>query len=249
MCTFCADLPLVWRRAGRYGIDPAQWSPSCSGACAPGRWGGAGETHWECSGECSPGRWGGEGQTHPGCSGECFAGYACSAGSGSATQVVCPAGQYSEGSASSCWHCPAGELRCLYGCTCTGFVWFSCCAGLCALFAPTCCLCGAMQAVSAASRPCSHRHVRGPAPLGVGAALVKPTGCAAANVAPGAGAGKAKPIRGAVANVSRGMRARLGPAAPHKWCARPASTLRAAPAAAGSVRQVSCGACAVAPAP
>ncbi len=43
------------------------------------------------------------------CTGNCQAGYACPPGSTSATELACPAGQYSVGAAATCQPCPLGR--------------------------------------------------------------------------------------------------------------------------------------------
>jgi hypothetical protein len=58
---------------------------------------------------CPAGRFGSGGSTNASCSGPCTAGYACPVGSGSATEVVCPAGLYAPSGASNCTACPAGR--------------------------------------------------------------------------------------------------------------------------------------------
>jgi hypothetical protein len=62
------------------------------------------------AGPCDAGRYGTEGQTSSTCTGTCSAGYACPAGSTSATQVICPAGQHSPVGASACSACAAGKF-------------------------------------------------------------------------------------------------------------------------------------------
>jgi hypothetical protein len=76
--------------AGVYGSSARAASSACSGPCAAGRFGDA------------------AGQLTPGCAGPCLAGYACPAGSTSATQAVCAAGRYSTGGAGVCSPCAGG---------------------------------------------------------------------------------------------------------------------------------------------
>ena len=77
------------------------------------------------SGPCDAGRYGTEGQTSSTCTGTCSAGYACLAGSTSATQVICPAGQFSLAGAALCSPCNLGAYGASDGQTAAS------CTGLC----------------------------------------------------------------------------------------------------------------------
>ena len=83
VCTTCG--------VGVFGNASGLGTAQCSGSCAAGRYGAtSGLTTTDCSGPCSPG-------------------YACPAGSTSATQVLCTSGTYSVGSAGVCSLCSAGR--------------------------------------------------------------------------------------------------------------------------------------------
>jgi hypothetical protein len=70
-------------------------------------------TSSDCSGTCDPGKFSSGGAASSACPGTCTAGYACPSGSTSATQVTCPAGQFSLAGAPACVTCAAGR----YGAT------------------------------------------------------------------------------------------------------------------------------------
>jgi hypothetical protein len=78
--------------------------------CAPGPAGTFSSDSIACQ-DCAAGRYGGTtGLATSSCSGQCSAGYACPAGSTSATASRCPPGQYSLASAEICTACPAGTF-------------------------------------------------------------------------------------------------------------------------------------------
>lgn len=88
-----ADSPLVIVPAGYYN-DPS--TSTLSGfafavACPGGTWGGGGSTSSSCSGLCAPG-------------------YACPAGSTTATATACAAGFYTSGGQGVCSKCPPGTF-------------------------------------------------------------------------------------------------------------------------------------------
>jgi hypothetical protein len=99
---------------GRYSTG-GEGDTACT-LCPPGKYGGATMLPSEvCSGDCPSGRFGSvAGNTLPTCSGVCPAGYACPAGSVSATAVLCSAGQYSLTGFAACMPCRAvSRRRCL----------------------------------------------------------------------------------------------------------------------------------------
>ncbi len=94
---------------GTYGDVNLLPFTGCSGPCNAGRYGDRiALTTPNCTGPCPAGRYGLPGQTSVFCSGLCNAGHACVEGSGSATEYVCPAGQYSYAGAWVCTQCVAG---------------------------------------------------------------------------------------------------------------------------------------------
>ena len=94
--------------AGRWSYSTAD---VCT-ACARGKYGAvAGATGPSCSGSCMAGTWAAsDALTVSNCSGPCTAGYWCGAGSQSATEHMCPPGQYSLAGADSCTNCSIGRF-------------------------------------------------------------------------------------------------------------------------------------------
>ncbi len=107
---------------GRYGEHVATGTAGCSGPCAPGRFGSrSGAVASQCEGESTVGL----GACVLVCLcagiqfvssalsmfvlGACSPGYACPAGSTSATNMLCPPGRYSLTGSESCAPCAAGR--------------------------------------------------------------------------------------------------------------------------------------------
>jgi hypothetical protein len=80
--------------------------------CPQGKYSPGGDVY-ECK-SCNAGSYGkSKGSTKASCNGDCHAGYYCPPGSTKATEVKCPAGQWSKaaaGAASGCIKCPAGRF-------------------------------------------------------------------------------------------------------------------------------------------
>ena len=111
--------------AGYFGNTSGLTIPTCNGVCVAGYYCLAGSTNGTaaiCSAgqyslgttggctSCAAGQYGATtGLNTTGCSGNCSAGYYCPTGSTSATQLVCPPGQYSTVGSPSCPMCPAGQ--------------------------------------------------------------------------------------------------------------------------------------------
>ncbi len=88
-------------------ICPAGSTSATQSICPAGQYSAAGSA--SCS-PCDAGRWSATpGNTAAACPGVCSAGYACWYGSTSATQSICPAGQYSSAGWGSCSSCVAGR--------------------------------------------------------------------------------------------------------------------------------------------
>lgn len=108
--------------------------------CLPGRYSSSGAA--VCL-NCTAGRFGqGQGLTSSLCTGPCSAGYACPAGSPTATASSCAVGKYSEAGASLCTDCPEGTYGAVQGLA------TPLCTGLCA--AGYACAPGSTNATAAA---------------------------------------------------------------------------------------------------
>jgi hypothetical protein len=152
-------------KAGSYG-GPGQTSNSCSGSClagyacpvgstsptqaqcVPGKYSSGGAA--VCS-NCKSGSYGDQfGDTTSSCSGPCAAGYACPAGSTSATQVLCGTGTYTPLGSATCQPCAPGlygSSTALSSANCTGqcplgrhVQLADCLSGVGGAFAPVACV-------------------------------------------------------------------------------------------------------------
>jgi hypothetical protein len=93
--------------AGAFRTSSFSTDPWCF-QCGSGRFSEKGSQ--KCTG-CAAGRYGSSaGATNASCSGPCTAGFACDAGSTSATATICPAGRFSEAGAGQCTLCPSGKF-------------------------------------------------------------------------------------------------------------------------------------------
>jgi hypothetical protein len=111
-----------WRDGGFFSTGPflSSWDDGgmVCGACPPGTYGSSANQQ-TCTGPCAPGRWGGQAQTTSQCSGACSAGYFCPAGSSSAQGsglcaegYFCPAESSTSQGSGLCmagYYCPAGS--------------------------------------------------------------------------------------------------------------------------------------------
>jgi hypothetical protein len=102
VCTLCP--------AGLYGASTGLTTTACTAPCPAGRYGSdPGLTLSTCTALCPAGTYGATpGLSTAQCSGLCTAGYACVAGSTSATAALCVAGKFSPAGSGMCQFCSAG---------------------------------------------------------------------------------------------------------------------------------------------
>jgi hypothetical protein len=102
VCTLCP--------AGLYGASTGLTTTACTAPCPAGRYGSdPGLTLSTCTALCPAGTYGATpGLPTAQCSGLCTAGYACVAGSTSATAALCVAGKFSSAGSGMCKFCSAG---------------------------------------------------------------------------------------------------------------------------------------------